>query len=166
MELVMTKQFTVTINGQKRTINGPDDATQEQADQIAAQADNKTKPVTMNAVESLGAAGTGVAKGLALAPAPPGGVSLSQADPKGPVATWAQSRQPQHPQAEDLGRNVGENIPPLMAVAPFGMAAAGPLAGAAGTAVRTAAPFVARHPFGTMGGVAALAEVAKRLGLW
>jgi hypothetical protein len=155
MELVMTKQFTVTINGQKRTIQGPDDATQEQADQIAAQAENKTKPVTMNAVESLGAAGTGVAKGLALAPAPPGGVALDQADPKGPVATWARSRQPQHPQAEDLGRNVGENIPPAMAVAPFALAAAPAPAATAG------ASLVPR--LGALGGLAA---VAKMLGLW
>jgi hypothetical protein len=54
---------------------------------------------------------SGLGKGLAQMGAPPGGVSLNEADPQGPVATWAKSEDKQYPVAEKAGRWTAEYGP-------------------------------------------------------
>lgn len=54
---------------------------------------------------------TGMGKGLAQMGAPPGGVSLNEADPKGPVATWAGTEDQRYPIAEKAGRYAAEYGP-------------------------------------------------------
>lgn len=88
------------------------------------------------AIETLGAFGQGVGKALASMGAPPGGKSLEDVDPKGPVASWAKSEQTEHPWAETAGRWAGE-YGPLAALPDIG----GPrLAGAGLDALARAAP--------------------------
>jgi hypothetical protein len=53
---------------------------------------------------STGATIGGFGKELAQMGAPPGGVSLQEADPKGPVATWAKTEDKNYPTAEKAGR--------------------------------------------------------------
>jgi hypothetical protein len=60
---------------------------------------------------STSATVSGIGKGLAQMGAPPGGVSLREADPKGPVATWAGSENKQYPTAEKAGRYAAEYGP-------------------------------------------------------
>jgi hypothetical protein len=62
-------------------------------------------------VGSTSATVSGIGKGLAQMGAPPGGVSLREADPKGPVATWAGSENKQYPTAEKAGRYAAEYGP-------------------------------------------------------
>ena len=57
---------------------------------------------------------TGLGKGLAQMGAPPGGVSLREADPKGPVATWAKTEDQNYPVAEKAGRWTAEYGPLAM----------------------------------------------------
>jgi hypothetical protein len=53
----------------------------------------------------------GLGKGLAQMGAPPGGVSLQEADPKGPVASWATTEDKDYPVAEKAGRVAAEYGP-------------------------------------------------------
>jgi hypothetical protein len=69
---------------------------------------------TGTAERLLGATGAtigGVGKGLAQIGAPPGGVSLREADPKGPVATWAKTEDKNYPTAEKAGRLTAQFAP-------------------------------------------------------
>jgi hypothetical protein len=54
---------------------------------------------------------SGLGKGLAQMGAPPGGVSLREADPQGPVATWAKTENKDYPVAEKAGRWTAEYGP-------------------------------------------------------
>lgn len=53
---------------------------------------------------STAATAIGIEKGAAQLGAPPGGVSLREADPTGPVATWAKTGNRDYPIAEGAGR--------------------------------------------------------------
>jgi hypothetical protein len=56
----------------------------------------------------------GLGKGLAQMGAPPGGVSLQEADPKGPVASWATTEDKDYPVAEKAGRVAAQYGPLVM----------------------------------------------------
>lgn len=90
-------------------------------------------------IETVGAFGQGALKGLAGMGAPPGGVSLNEADPKGPIATWAKSEQTEHPWAEKAGRWTAE-YGPLAALPDIDAAAIG---GAGARAFARSAPKLA-----------------------
>jgi hypothetical protein len=64
-----------------------------------------------NLLGSTSATISGMGKGLAQMGAPPGGVSLREADPEGPVASWAKSENKDYPVAEKAGRWAAEYGP-------------------------------------------------------
>ena len=64
-----------------------------------------------NLVGSTEATIGGIGKGLSQLGAPPGGVSLQDADPEGPVASWAKTEDKRYPTAEKAGRYAAEYGP-------------------------------------------------------
>jgi hypothetical protein len=67
-----------------------------------------------NLLGSTSATIGGIGKGLAQIGAPPGGASLREADPKGPVATWAKTEDKDYPTAEKAGRLAAQYGPLAM----------------------------------------------------
>ena len=76
--------------------------------------DNSWMSTASRIAGSTAATVQGMGKGLAEMGAPPGGVSLRDADPKGPVATWAKSEEPDYPVAEGAGRLAAQYLPLAM----------------------------------------------------
>lgn len=70
--------------------------------------------VAADLLGSTSATISGIGKGLAQMGAPPGGISLREADPKGPVATWAKQEDEKYPVAEKAGRYAAEYAPLAM----------------------------------------------------
>jgi hypothetical protein len=67
-----------------------------------------------NLINSTAATFKGIEKGAAQLGAPPGGRSLQDADPEGPVATWAKTEDTRYPIAEKAGRYAAEYGPLAM----------------------------------------------------
>lgn len=64
-----------------------------------------------NLIGSTAATIGGIGKGVAQLGAPPGGRSLQDADPEGPVASWAKTEDKRYPIAEKAGRYAAEYAP-------------------------------------------------------